>query len=181
MAANTTATLTGEMMTYLERTFLERSKQQNIHGEGAKKNLTKNNGKTVTFNRYSPLTTATTALTEGTNPSESNISGTTVNATVAEYGNFDKISSLLNNTSIDRAAKETEVMAQNASETIDTLDRNELFTGATVQLAAGRANITAITSADVLTVAEVRKAVRTLKKNNAIPYGDGYFPWQGRP
>ena len=177
MAANTTATLTGEMMTYLERTFLERSKQQNIHGEGAKeKSHTKNNGKTVTFNRYSPLTTATTALTEGTNPSESNISGTTVNATVAEYGNFDKISSLLNNTSIDRAAKEkTEVMAQNASETIDTLDRNELFTGATVQLAAGRANITAITSADVLTVAEVRKAVRTLKKNNAIPYGDGYF------
>jgi len=177
MAANTTATLTGEMMTYLERTFLERSQQMNIHGEGAKEKVhTANSGKTVTFNRYSPLGVATTALTEATNPSETNISGATVSATVAEYGAFDKISSLLNATSIDRAAKEkTEVIAQNASETIDTLDRNELFTGATVQFAGAKAALSLVAASDVLSVVEVRKAVRTLKKNNALVYGDGYF------
>lgn len=177
MAAEVTTGLTGEMMTFLERQFLERSQQLNIHGEGAKEvSHPANNGATVKFNRYSPLSTATTALTEGANPSENNITASTVSATLAEYGNFDKISSLLNNTSIDRAAKEkTEVIAQNASETIDTLDRNELFSGATIQYAAARSALTAVASTDVLTVAEVRKAVRTLKKNNAPVYTDGFY------
>lgn len=177
MAANTTSTLSNEMMTFLINTFLERSEQQNIHAEGAKKRThSANSGKTMTWNRYTPLSAATTALTEATNPSETNISSATVSATLAEYGAFDKISSLLYGTSIDRAAKEkVEVMAQNASETHDTLVRNELFTGATTQFAAGRAALTAVTSADILTVTEVRKAVRTLKKNNALTYSDGYF------
>lgn len=177
MAANTTSTLSNEMMTFLINDFLTRSEALNIHSEGAKKRThSLNSGKTMTWNRYTPLTAATTALTEATNPTENNITSATVSATVAEYGNFDKISSLLYGTSIDRAAKEkVEVLAQNASETLDTLVRNELFTGATTQFAAARTALTAVTSADVLTVAEIRKAVRTLKKNNAITYGDGYF------
>lgn len=177
MAANTTSTLTGEMMTFLQKTFLERSQQLNIHGEGAKEvSHSKNNGASVKFNRYSPLTAATTALTEGVNPSESNISGATVTATVAEYGNYDKISSLLNATSIDRAAREkTNVIAQNASETIDTLDRNELYNGATVQFAGGKSALSSVAASDVLSVVEIRKAVRALKKKNAMVYGDGYF------
>lgn len=177
MAANTTSTLSNEMMTFLINDFLTRSEALTIHSEGAKKRThSQNSGKTMTWNRYTPLAAATTALTEATNPTENNIASTTVSATVAEYGNFDKISSLLYGTSIDRAAKEkVEVLAQNASETLDTLVRNELFTGATTQFAAARTALTAVTSADVLTVAEIRKAVRTLKKNNAITYGDGYF------
>ncbi len=177
MAANTTSTLSNEMMTFLINDFLTRSEALTIHSEGAKKRThSQNSGKTMTWNRYTPLTAATTALTEATNPTENNIASTTVSATVAEYGNFDKISSLLYGTSIDRAAKEkVEVLAQNASETLDTLVRNELFTGATTQFAAARTALTAVTSVDVLTVAEIRKAVRTLKKNNAITYGDGYF------
>jgi len=177
MSANTTSTLSNEMMTFLINDFLTRSEALTIHSEGAKKRThSQNSGKTMTWNRYTPLAAATTALTEATNPTESSIASATVSATVAEYGNFDKISSLLYGTSIDRAAKEkVEVLAQNASETLDTLVRNELFTGATTQFAAARTALTAVTSADVLTVAEIRKAVRTLKKNNAITYGDGYF------
>lgn len=177
MSANTTTTLSNEMMTFLIEQFLERAQAQTIHAEGAKKRVhPANSGKTMTWNRYNPLAAMTTALTEATNPSETNIASAVVSATVAEYGGFDKISSLLYGTSIDRAATEkTEVMAQNASETLDTLVRNELFSGATTQLAAGRALLTAITSADVLTTLEIRKAVRTLKKNDALSFDDGYF------
>ncbi len=177
MAANTTSSLSNEMMTFLIETFLERSQAQNIHAEGAKKRThSANSGKTMTWNRYVPLSAATVALTEATNPAETNITSAVVSATLAEYGAFDKISSLLYGTSIDRAAKEkVEVMAQNASETHDTLVRNELFSGATTQFAAARTALTAVTSADLLTVAEVRKAVRTLKKANALTYSDGYF------
>lgn len=182
MAANTTLTLSGEMMTYLERVFLERSQAQTIHGEGAyEKKHPRNSGKTVTWNRYTPLTVAITGtggatLTEATNPSEVNITGATVSATVKEYGRFDKVSSLLYATSIDRAAKEkTEVISQNAGEQIDTLIRDELAAGATTQFANGKAALTAVGASDILTVDEVRKAVRTLKKNNALTYSDGYF------
>lgn len=177
MAADTTLTLTGEMMTYLVKTFLERSKAKLPHAEGAKKRVhSRNSGKTMTWNRYSPLAAATTALTEATNPTESNLTGATVSATVAEYGNWVKISSLLYGTSIDAAAKEkTEVLAQNASETIDTLVRNELATGATTQFAGGKASLSLVAASDVLSTTEIRKAVKTLKKNNALTYDDGYF------
>jgi N4-gp56 family major capsid protein len=177
MAADTTSTLSNEMMTFLIDNFLSRSTQQNIHGEGAKTRVHPlNSGKTMTWNRYTPLSAATSALTEATNPGATNISSATVSATVAEYGATDTISSLLYGTSIDRAATEkSEVLAQNASETIDTLVRNELFSGATVQFAGGKAALTALAASDILSLVEVRKAVRTLKKNNAIPYSDGYF------
>lgn len=177
MAANTTSTLSNEMQTYLVRTFLERSQANIVHAEGAKKRVhPRNSGKTMTWNRYTPLSAATTALTEATNPSETNIASAVVSATVAEYGAFDKISSLLYGTSIDRAAKEkVEVMSQNAGETLDTLVRNELATGATTQFAGGKAALSLVGATDVLSVDEVRKAVRTLKKANAITYDDGYF------
>lgn len=177
MAANTTTSLSNEMMTYLVETFLERSQKANIHAEGAKKRVhSQNSGKTMSWNRYNPLAAATSALTEATNPSETNIDSAVVSATVKEYGAFDKISSLLYGTSIDRAAKEkVEVMAQNASETLDTLVRDELYAGATTQFANGRAALNLVQAGDVLTSTEVRKAVRTLKKNNALKYDDGYF------
>lgn len=177
MAADTTLTLSGEMQTYLIKTFLERSKAALPHAEGAKKRVhSRNSGKTMTWNRYAPLAVATTSLTEATNPAESNLTGEQVNATVAEYGNWVKISSLLYGTSIDAAAKEkTEVLAQNASETIDTLVRNELATGATTQFAGGKASLSLVAASDVLSTTEIRKAVKTLKKNNALTYEDGYF------
>ena len=177
MAVETTVTLTDELIKYIDKLYLERSVALNIHTEGAKeKTLSKNSGKTVTWNRRSPKAVATTALTEGVTPTESQITTNKVTATLAGYGNWEKISSLLYNTGLDAEAKESiEVMGQNASETIDTLVRNELHAGGTVQFAAGRANLAAMTADDVLTLAEIRKAVRALKKKNALTYGDGFF------
>lgn len=177
MAAETTSTLSNEMMTFLVRTFLERSKQRNIHGEGAKERKhPKNSGETMTWNRYDPLGSATTALTEATNPTESSITSNTVSATLNEYGDFVKVSSKLRNTSIDRESKEkTELVSQQASETLDTLVRDELFSGATTQLANGNSNLSDIASSDTMDVDEIRKAVRELKKKNAMEFDDGYF------
>ena len=176
MPASTT-TLSNEMMTFLSADFLERSQALNIHREGLKKiKHSQNSGKTVTWNRYSPLAAATTALTEATNPSETSVTSNTVSATVQEYGMYTGVGSLLYGTSIDKAAQEKEeLVAQNANETLDTLARNELFAGATTQFAADRASLGATTAADTLNVTEVRKAVRTLKKNNAPTYDDGYY------
>lgn len=174
---STTSSLSGELLSYLEKRFLQRSRNAIVYGEGLKKQtLPVNSGKTITFNRYSQMAVATTALTEGTNPSNSVPTGTQVTATISQYGGVLPVTDLLFVTSIDRSAKEkTDLAAQWMAETLDTLNRNELATGATVQFANGRTALTAITSADILTATEVRKARRTLKKNNALPYEDGCY------
>jgi N4-gp56 family major capsid protein len=74
-------------------------------------------------------------------------------------------------TSIDLQNKEKiEVVGQNMGETLDELVRNELFTGATAQLAGGKAALTDISASNTLSAAEIRKAVRTLKNNKARKY-----------
>lgn len=177
MTLQTTTTLSGEMLQYLEKTFLERSEAATIHAEGAqKKTLGKNMGTTVTFTKRTPFAAATTALTEGENPNSVGITSNKVTATLKGYGNWTKISSLLYNTSIDRQAKETvEMLSQNAGETIDALVRDVLHAGATTQFANGKTALNGITDDDVLTVTEIKKAVRALKKNNAPVYEDGYY------
>lgn len=177
MAVQTTSGLSGEVKTYYEAVFLERAKYQLLHGEGAQKNThPAGEGKTIQWNRYSPLDAATTPLTEGSNPSEVDLTASQVTASLAEYGNVIKVSKLLKLTSVDRDAKEkVEVIGQNMGETIDTLDREALYAGATAQLAGGKSALTAIAATDTFSANEVRKAVRTLQVNKAIKYPDGYF------
>lgn len=177
MATSTTGVLSGELLLFLEKRFLLRSKNAIVFGEGAQKqSIPANSGKTVTFNRYAPLAIANTALTESVNPAGVAPNGTQVVATLAQYGNVLPVSDLLFVTSIDREAKEkTDLAAQNMAETIDQLIRDELFNGATIQYANNRAGLSSIVAGDVLTSTEVRRARRTLRKNNALPYDDGNY------
>jgi N4-gp56 family major capsid protein len=182
MAVQTTTGLSQEMSTYYEKVFLARAEYEYIFNQGAQmRSMPSNEGKTVNFTRHTPLATATTALTEGSNPAEVALTATTVTATLAEYGTTVKISRFLDLTSIDKNNKEKiEVVGQNMGETLDEITRNELFTGATTQFAGAKAALTDVSATDVLSVAEIRKAVRTLKKNKARRYQDPVAPWMGK-
>lgn len=177
MAAQTTGTLSNEVKTFYDSTFLARAQYELLHGEGSQKNThPKGEGKTIKFNRYQPLTVSTTPLTEGSNPSEVNITAESVTATLQEYGNTIKVSTLLRLTSIDKdMAEKVELMGQNMGETLDEVCREELFGSATVQLANGRTALNLITATDVFNAAEIKKAVRTLERNKAKPYKDGFY------
>lgn len=177
MASTTSsATLSGLMQIFYDKVFLDRAEMELRYDFGAqKKTMPKNSGKTIYFNRFSPLAVATTALTENTNPSGVDMSSTVVSATIAEYGNYTRVSSLFEMTSLDEGLKEhVEVMSQNAGETLDTLIAAELSGGATAQIVGGKV-LTAVAATDTLTGAEIRKAVRTLKKNKAKTFEDGLF------
>lgn len=182
MSAQVTTGLTQEMATYYEKVFLARAEYEYIFNQGAQmRTQPANEGKQVVFTRHTPLATATTALTEGVNPSEVNLTATNVSADLAEYGNTVKISRFLSLTSIDANNKEKiEVVGQNMGETLDEIVRNELFTGATAQLAGAKTALTDVAITDVLSVAELRKAVRTLKVNKARRYQDRIAPWIGK-
>lgn len=173
----TSSTLSGLMQIFYDKVFLDRAEMAIAYDYGAqKKTMPKNSGKTIYFNRFSPLAVATTPLNENTNPSGVDMSSTVVSATIAEYGNYTRVSSLFEMTSLDEGLKEhVEVMSQNAGETLDTLIAAELSANATTQYANSKAALTAVASTDTLTGAEIRKAVRTLKKNKAKTFDDGFF------
>lgn len=169
--------LTNTMQIFYDKLFLDRAKIELRHDFGAQvRNVPMNSGKTVYFTRFSPLAVATTALSEAANPSGSDMTGATVSATLADYGDFVKVGSLYSMTSIEEGLSEhIDVIGQQAGETIDTLIRAELASGATTQLPSGAAAVTAIHTTDVLTGAEIRRAVRTLKNNKAQKFDGGLF------
>ena len=169
------------MAVYYEKSFLARAEYELIFEQGAQtRKQPSNGGKTVNFTRYTPLAKTTTALAEGVNPAPVLISAATVSATLAEYGNSVKISRFLTLTGIDANNKEKiELVAQNMGETLDELARNELFVGATTFFANGKASLSALAPTDVLTVKDLQKVVRNLKKNKAKRY-QGVAPWLGK-
>lgn len=183
MSVITTSALSGELLTYLERKFLARAMYQLVYREGGvTQTQAAGNGTGITFNRYTPLTTKTTALTQGSNPADDSITAAQVTATLAEYGNTLRIGTFLSLTSIDKGNKEKiELLGQNMGETLDQLVRDELFSGATVQYANGRSALTAVAATDVFNASEVKKAVRTLENNKGMPYEDGFYIGKVQP
>lgn len=175
--ASITTGLTNLMQTFYDKVFLERAEAELRFDYGAdRKGIPSNSGKTVYFNRFSTMSPATTPLTEATNPSGSDVTTTIVSATVAEYGDFVKVGSLFNLTSIDEGLKEhTEVFAFQGALTVDTLIAKELSANATTQLAGAKSNITAVAATDTLKGSEIRKSVRTLSTNRAIKFAGGMY------
>lgn len=183
---STTSGLSNVMSIYYDKVFLDRAKLMLSFDFGAqRKTIPANSGKTVYWNRFTPLAVATTALTEGsTNPSPVDMTTTQVSTSVATYGNYTAVADLFSLTSVDVNLKEhVEVHAQNCGETLDTLIRNELVgtssssTGSVTNTFAvgGAATIGSIASTNVLDGASIRKAVRILKANKAQRFDNGFF------
>lgn len=162
---------------YYDKVFLDRAKIELRHDFGAQvRNVPMNSGTVVRFSRFSPLALVTSALSEASNPSETAMTSTQVSATLADYGAWTQVGSLFSMTQIDVGLKEhVEVHGQNAGESIDRLIREELAAGATDQIASSKAALSTLLQTDVFTGAEIRAAVRTLKKNKAQRFENGLY------
>ena len=172
----TTGGLSVEMMTYYEKRFLERAMKTLVLEEGAQKSTHgKSSGKSIVFNRKTPMSLATTALSEGANPAVSLMAGSAVSCTLAEYGASAKISKFLSLTGIDaNNAENIEVLGQNMGETLNRLAGNALSAGGTALFANGKKAST-IKASDTLDAADVRTVVQNLELNHGMVYDDGYF------
>lgn len=164
------------MSTYYDKVFLERAKLTLVYDVGAQvKKIKRNMGTTVKWNRMTPLAVATTPLTEGTTPSAVAMTTTVVSATAVQYGNWTQTSDIYELTSIDAGLKEeVEIMGQNAGETIDTLIRDEMDGGGTVQI-VNSVDLTAVAATDTVDGVEIRKARRQLMVNKAPRFADGHY------
>lgn len=173
----TTALITAELQTYYDKKLLSRLIPNFVYANlGQKRSIPKNGGKTINFRKFASLSAATTALTEGTTPAGNSITVTAITADVSQYGDYVQVSDFLDLVSIDPVIDEmANVFGEQCADSIDQVVRDVVATGTTVQRAAGRASRVTIAAGDNFSVTELRKAIRTLKINNAKPMSDGYY------
>lgn len=177
MALTTTGTLGSVVKAYYDKRFLKRAEANFVYKQMGRQGVVpRGEGKTVVWNRYTNPTAKTSALTEGTDPTPSGLSATLISATISQYGNFEQVTDILSLTAIDNTiSSAVDLLAYEAALSIDTVIRNIAVAGTAVNYASGVANRTSIAATNISTVTDVRKAVRTLKGQNASPMEGGTY------
>ena len=167
----TTSGLSATMQSYYDRKMLEYAKTQFVFANYAqKRSIPKNNGKTVQFRRWTLFTAdpTTQTLTEGTTPTAQNLAMSAITATVKQYGAYVEVSDLLDLTAIDNVISDSsELLGEQLGNVLDMIVRDAMSATTNIQYAGGQASDDNITATQKLTVGEIRKAVRTLKKAKA--------------
>ena len=167
--ANTGKTQVANVNSFYDRNLLERAVPLLIYGNWAQvRDIPRNNSDVTKFRKYNSLTAAITPLTEGITPTGSQLSVTDSNATVLQYGDYVTLTDKLQMETEDPIETEaTDVLGEQAGNTLDQLTRDILVAGTTIQYVTSASQRTDITAAMKMTSTEVKKAVRTLKQNNA--------------
>jgi len=158
------------MQTFYDRLLLRRTVPVLLHAKfGQKRNIPKNNGKIIDFRKFSPLAVATDPLTEGALFTDlKELSMSNITAQIAQYGDAVGFSDLVSTTTYDPVLTEaTELLGEQAGETLDELVRDVMVLGTNVQYASTATSRVTVGAAMVMTVAEIREAVLTLRINRS--------------
>ncbi len=180
----TDADLSAENKTFWDKALIVLAGPELVHDQFAQqRDIPKGNGKTIEFRQFDPLPEQTAPLTEGVTPAGQELSVNSMTATVAQYGGYVTTSDVLDMTALDPVVNEaTKLIARQAGETLDSITRDVVNAGTNVMYALGKTsgtvNATAPTSRAAigytsgvtnhnLTVDDVKRAVRALKRQNA--------------
>ncbi len=179
---NTTGSsgLTATMQTYYDRKLVLDMKPRLVHYEyGQKRPVPRNQGRNVSFRKWTPFAAVTTPLTEGVVPDGQTLSMTDVTATLAPYGGYVSVTDMLDLTALDPVVNDAvELMADQGALSIDNVTREVLHAGTNVIYAGAATSRATVAVAHKLTTLELRKAARLLKKNKAPTFargGKGYY------
>lgn len=171
MSTQTTGTsgLADTMKTFYATMLLQEAEPSLLHSMwGMKGRLVGGQGKIVEWRRFAALATKTGTITEGVTPNPDDLSLTKLQATIEQVGALVKHSDILELTSYDPIIAETmRLQGDQAGRTLDYRIREVLNAGTAVRYAGGQTERTAITASHVLTMADVKKAVRALERNDA--------------
>lgn len=165
----TSSGLTDEMKTYYSDYLIDNAIPKLVHDQfGQKHPIPKNGGKTIEFRKYSPLPKLTTPISEGVTPDGQSLNMSTIEATVAQYGGYITLSDVLLLTAIDNnLVQATKLLGAQAGSTLDTITREVLNGGTNVIFSGGKEAREDLDVSSLLTVDDVKKAVRLLKNQNA--------------
>lgn len=182
MAVTTTTTMPQPVQAYYDKRFLLRASENFIYEQlGTPGRIPANEGKTVVWNRMTNPS-AKAALNEGTDPTPSGLSSSLISATVAQFGNYEQVSDILELASVDTLIKEViDVLAYEAALSIDTAVVGALSGGGIAQYASGVAARNSLVATDTITVADIRKAKRELNTFAAQPHTKDKFVATAHP
>ena len=173
--------LTVEMKTFYDMNLIDEAQPNLIHDQfGQKRPIPANGGKKIEFRKFASLPKATTPLTEGVTPDGKKLSATSIEAEVAQYGDYIVHSDILKLTSIDNTIVEaTKILGNQAGLTLDTITRNVLQSGTNVYYCPKADGTAVSTRAGLdntckLTVDVIKRAVAFMKKNNAPKINGDY-------
>lgn len=180
---DTTATtgndMSVEMKTFYSDYLIDTAKPKLVHDQfGQRHPIPKNGGKTIEFRVKHPFPKLLTPLAEGVTPTGQKLEWTKLEETVEQYGGFVELSDMLMMTAIDNnLVYATENCGDQAGETLDTVTREVLNGGTSVQFAedqvAARHLLVGGSATPAnnhyLSVLAVKRAVRTLKVMKAKP------------
>ncbi len=173
--------LSAENKTFYDMNLIDEATPNLIHDQfGQKRPIPKNGGKRIEFRKFASLPKATTPLTEGVTPDGKKLSVSTIEAEVAQYGDYIVQSDVLELTSIDNTIVEaTKILGNQAGLTLDTITRNVLHSGTNVYYCP-KADGTAVSTRSgldntcKLTVDVIKRCVAFMKKNNAPKINGDY-------
>lgn len=176
ISGHTTNDLSPEMKTFYSDYLIDNAVPNLVHDQfGQKHPIPKNGGKDIEFRRYTAFEKAMTPITEGVTPQGHKLTVTTVPGHVEQYGDYVELSDVLLLTAIDNnMVQATKLLGNQAGETLDSITCEKLAEGTNASFAGGKSARSALTASDVLTVEDIFKAVRDLKKQNAKRINGSY-------
>jgi N4-gp56 family major capsid protein len=140
--------------------------------------IPEHNGDVINMRRYTALAAATTPLVEGVTPPSTDVSVTSITATVSEYGAWISFTGKLDRLAIDPNLQQyAYLLGMQAGLTIDTLSRDVAVATDTIVYPGSHDERTDITAnlEDRFSATLLMKALRTLHDNNALPFANGNF------
>jgi len=176
-SATTGNDLSNEMKVYYQDRLIDLADPLLVHDQfGQKRPIPQGRGKTTEFRAFRKLPKIVTALVEGVTPDGQPLDTYTITSTVKQYGAYVCLTDFIMQTAIDPMAEEAlKLIAQQGALSMDTVTREIINAGTNVQYGDGTvASRSAITSSTKLTVLAIRKAVRTLKRENAPMINGNY-------
>lgn len=169
---------------YYDELFLRIAEKKLVHKQLGQINRKVEKGEggygtgVIYWTKWENLPLVSAGQGEGVPTTAVSMTATNVTGSTAQYDAAVSISDILAYTSFGDVMKAAmERLAYNAGLSIDTIVRNMISTAGTLQSATGVAGAawTSIPVTGYLTVGEIKKAVRTLRRNDTREQSDGYF------
>ena len=177
--------LSEQMQAYYSAFLIDNAEPALVYDRFAQKvTIPKGHGKTIQFRKYNPLPTLKDAIKEGVTPTGQKIDMATVSATLAQYGGYIELSDLLLMTAVDNnLVMATKLLGAQAGRTLDSITREVVCGGTNVQYGEGQISARHLIAGNqddeedncYLTVNAIRRAVRTLKNQNAEKINGSYI------
>lgn len=149
------------------------------HAHGVKRILPKNHGDTIELWKYLKMGAVTDPLEEAVVPEAQTFSQAKVTASIKSYGGYLATTDKLSETMIDYKTKHlVELLSDQAALSIDTVVRTAMLKTTNVMYSGKKTSRASLSATDMLTVDDIRRAVRKLDKKGAKKFnrgGKGYY------